>query len=724
MLRLQQELPMVSASMPPCRISRACAKFSLRPALLWLLLLCATQAGAAPPPRAAAPTATATVPASTPTAQVTLSLTEYERLTLHPAVTVIDSIRLTGSFQSHNLGIVFTGRSSGYLPKVEVLAAPPGVRIYGCDGDAILSRNDSGQFEVTPLHPKFSLHCQVATTGSDRLHLESTPAVLYVDSQVQDGELVNTEEAVSADAAPSSRKSFAIVRVSATATETLAPTATARYRLTLQPEGTLFHYQLEVHNPNRSHQPFVVRLQSGEHVQTINTTASYEPSGHEYRFQLPPGELSITLTGTLQQTAFRPPVSASVQYMLLESHPLLRATISTAAQHISANETGLTARFRGAQGFLLSDKDSLSWQAQRLEVLRTTSYAVHSAQHLFFLGTDGQVLGETALKLDNQGASALQLPMSADPTFASIQGEPVFLTKNRDGALWLPLGQGAQSVLLQHRQSFSRVLGLGVGSLHLPELEEAASSASIELRYEQQWVPLYEEFAPEVRLPALGVAEVFGFVVLVLWCQLLLAALSIGRGLRMLMATLLALAALTNGIWLGLLTVVNLALSALIVLPWLLGRRWNFWSTVIGLCGGGLACLLVAATLLTSGRSMAPSASSDSWVRERKEDAAGGRADGKPEPPRDAPSYQGLPAKVMMPHGDHHSFIQREMLTSKARAVRVVMLYRPVLTAAGDMLLGLALLLLVTQLRPVRRALRDRWELLQKVRLHTPARAE
>ena len=78
----------------------------------------------------------------------------------------------------------------------------------------------------------------------------------------------------------------------------------------------------------------------------------------------------------------------------------------------------------------------------------------------------------------------------------------------------------------------------------------------------------------------------------------------------------------------------------------------------------------------------------------------------------------------MMPHGDHHSFIQREMLTSKARAVRVVMLYRPVLTAAGDMLLGLALLLLVTQLRPVRRALRDRWELLQKVRLHTPARAE
>ena len=69
-------------------------------------------------------------------------------------------------------------------------------------------------------------------------------------------------------------RSFAVVRVTPGTSDVVKPTATARYHVTLQPEGTLFTYQFEVRNPNRSHQPFVVRLGSGEHVQTVDTTAS------------------------------------------------------------------------------------------------------------------------------------------------------------------------------------------------------------------------------------------------------------------------------------------------------------------------------------------------------------------------------------------------------------------------------------------------------------------
>src|SRR5207248_1235209 len=122
----------------------------------------------------------------------------------------------------------------------------------------------------------------------------------------------------------------------------------------LLPEETRFRYQLDVRNPNRSYQPFVVELKSGEHVQQVDAQAAYEVDGARYRFQLPPGELTLVLSGTLSASKLAPPIDASVQYVLVESHPLLRPQIQAgqaAPKRISAGETGITAQFRGAQGF-------------------------------------------------------------------------------------------------------------------------------------------------------------------------------------------------------------------------------------------------------------------------------------------------------------------------------------------------------------------------------------
>jgi hypothetical protein len=706
--------------------ARATAAAGAAGRLAVLCLLVGSGLGAAPPKTPAAPPAAEPSPPAA-ASQVVLPLAEYERLQSKPSVTVIDTLRVSGSFQGHDLTMQLSGRASGLLPRVEVLSGPSGVRIYACEGDAILSRTSSGSFELVPQAAKFSLRCRVATAGSDRLQLESAPSVLWVESQVQDGELINLEEARD----NSGRRTFAIVRVTPGASDVVKPTATARYHITLQPEGTLFTYQFEVRNPNRSHQPFVVRLGSGEHVQTVDTSASSELIGSEYHFQLPPGELTIKLTGTLQQPRLSPAVQASVQYLLLESHPLLRPSITTLAQRISAAETGLPVQYRGAYGFLLSPTDTVVWQTAQLEALRTTSFAVNLSEHVFFLSSDGQALGESVLRLDNQGSPALKLATRAEPTFASLQQEPVFLTKNSDGALWLPLGQGPQEVVVQHRQPLVRTLGLGIGTLWLPELDEPASRAHIQLRYEAQWVPLYEEFTPELRLPGLSIGEVLGFLFLVVLTERLLAALGLGRTPRILLGLMLGLGAMTSGWWMALLCTADLAGWGLLGLPWLLGRKWNVWSVVLGLGMGGFLCLVVASVLLTSRASSppAPEYRSASLVSDELKESnrpAGGPAAKSEEAPggsAGAAAYQGLPAKFVMPTGSNHSSFSREMLSTRARAVRVVMLSRPMVGATGDVLVALALLLIALQLRLLRQSLREKWEKVLAARSPAPAAA-
>ena len=662
----------------------------------------------------------ATPAGGTGAAQVTLPLPDYEKLINKPAVTVIDVLRIGGSFAGRDLTVTLVGRASGFLPKVEVLGGPAGVRLYGCDGDAILSRSGAGPFELTPLQPKFTLRCRVAMAGSDRLQLDSAPSVLWVESQVSDGELVSYEDARD----NSGRRSFSVVRASGSTTDVIKPTATARYRVTLEPEGTQFAYQLEVRNPNRSHQPFLVHLSSGELVQEVDTPASYEPSGSDYKFLLPPGDMTIKLVGTLKQPSFTPPVTASVQYFLLESHPLLRPNLTTAAKRISATETGLVPRFRGAQGFLLGDKDALAWQVMRLEALRTTSFAVNQARHTLFLSSDAVALGESELALDNQGAPALSLPMRAEPTYASIQHEPSFLTKSEAGTLWLPLGQGSQAVLVQHRQPFDRFVGFASATLSLPELKVPASSALIELRYSHDWVPLYESFAPEVRLPLLDGGEVFLFVLLLLLTERALSLLKLGLRVRIALSLLFSAAALTSAYWLSVLCVADLLLAGLWVVPWLLRRKWGFWSTIAVLCVGGFVCLIGGSLLLVSAprSASAPAPVSVSYDRKEvvKQEPVGGLARDDQTAPgggggaSGAQVYQGLPAKFVMPAGASQSFFSREMLaTDAARTVQVIALSRAAVGVLGGVLVVLGLLVLLLQRRPLRAGLA---EILQRSR--------
>lgn len=673
---------------------------------------------AAPPPAApkvpagaGAEAKAAPAEGAAPSATATLPLGEYERLAARPSVTVVDTLRVVGSFAGRDLSLVVVGRAAGVLPQVQLLSGASTLRLHGCEGDAILSRSANGVFELLPQSGRFTLRCRIAVPGTDSLQLQLAPSVLWAESGVQDGELVRQEDTKEREG----WRELSIVRfVESGAGEPLQPSLTARYHLMLQPEATEFLYRFEVRNPNRAYLDLTLPLSSGEQVQRVDTTASYELSPDAVKVKLPPGEVTVQLAGSLRGERFAPKVAASVQYVLIDSHPLLRPVVSptTTAQRISVTETGLTPRFTYSQAFLFSQGpgQTLSWQVHKLEALRTTSFALNRARHVFFLASDGAVLGETTLELSNQGAPALTLRSRAEPTFASLQDAPVLLTKDESSALFLPLGQGKQDVLVQHRQSLRRAAGFAWGTLHLPDPGIPASHGVVELRYEQKWQPLFESMPPEPRFPSFGIGLLLALLMLLVLTERLLAGFAVPRAARIAAAVLLTGAAYSSGLWLGLLLAADLGLGLLVLVPWVLDNRPSFWTVVGGLAVGGTLCLILASMLLVRGAS-APRGSEA--LIESRYDAKEPR---KPEPANGpttadpAPAYQGLPAKIVMPSGQDHSYLSRELLSGEHHGVFVLLVSRPLVALVGNLMLGLALILLALNLRVLRTSLRTRWQ--------------
>jgi len=614
--------------------------------------------------------------------QVSIPLEDYEQLrkqSERPALTVVDLLRVEGSFAKRDLAITFAGRASGSWPTAEVLAAD-GIRLHSCEGEALLSRAESGAFAVTPLAQKFTLRCKVGLDGSDRLAAQATGSVLEVVSSVSDGELV------ASGGGPA--RSFSVVRRIAGDQQDLPPTVTGRYLVTLLPDEARFLYRLEVHNPARGHRRFEVTLRDAEHVEGVDAQVAWDVEGTRYRFDLPPGDTLLSLRGRLTEARFAPPVSASLQYLLLESHPLIRPDLKTAAKRVGLGETGLAARFRGAQAFLLgagAEDSQVAWTATRLEALKTAGLALHQLNQVFFLGADGKALGEANLAIDNQGAPALTLPGGGAPTFASVGGEPAFLTKDKDGNLFLPLAQGPQEVLVQNAQAFGHRLGFGWARLDLPRPGVPASGALVQLRYPSEWIPVYEELAPRSRWHLIDLDELAALLILIALAERLLALAGVARSRRWVLALTLALAS-------AFLPELRFAALWILVLGWvvlgaaLLVRRLHGAARAWTLVGGGVALFLVMLVVAGSGALRVQQRQSEDYDSARfakvlseptpmaspapaqpqgeasQERIVAGRLGTAPE----KSSYEGLPARIQIPPGARQSTFTREMLATDA----------------------------------------------------------
>jgi len=633
--------------------------------------------------------------------RVTMPLSEYQQLLGRPSVTVVDLLRVEGSFETSDLSIWASGRTAGNGPTVEALATLSGARLWGCEGEAVLSRGDSDKYELTPLGPKFSLRCRVALKTGDRLQFVTSPHVLWIESAVKDGEMIRNDE-------EGGKQRVTIVHLTKDPEKALPVSAIGRYHIRFSSEGTKFVYTLLLRNPNRSSAPFHVMTRNSERVQQLESAIGCEPQKSDFHCQVPPGEHTLTMHGSLPGTTFNPPVQAAVHHLLLDSHPLLRPIPESVAPHISVSETGMSPQFRGAQAFLLSDGQTFSWRLLRLEALHTQMYAVNRALSTFFLGRDGQVLGETTLDLDNQGAAELLIPKFAEPTYASIGNEPMLLTKNEVGALLLPLLQGSQQVGLQYRQTFSPSLGFGFVTLLLPELATPAANAHVELRYDRDWLPLYEELSPDMRFPTVSIAGLLLLVAVFFGAERLLHALGLLSKIRLFVAGCFCLAAAGSSSFLAVLVLAELLCVGLFALPWLFGKTKLFWLITGGLCLGGLWALLLGVVLVASRpaeRSM-PVSSTVAYSRNDLKEAS----DEEPKKEKTkAPTYQGLPPKETLPFGDHHSYLHRERLSNSQRTLHLVMIRKPTIqvVATGGFALGLVFLLV--WFAPVRAGLSVRW---------------
>ena len=619
---------------------------------------------------------------------VTLPIDEYDKLRApdHPEnVTVVDTLLLGGSFKDRNLTVTFTGKSVGKRVATPVLQASSGVVIWGCSGTAVISRGEEA-FQITPLADSFTATCKIAAPGSDRLELTGTRDVLAIASRVVDGELVAGGEP----------QAYSLVRQSAGGAENIPPTATGHYLITLLPDETRFRYAIDVHNPNRSRRPFEVRLRSGEHLQQVDAVAPYEVVDGAYRFDLPPGDSALVLTGQLGGETFTPPVDASLQYLAIENHPIVRPLIDGAVKRISAAEAGVPIQFRGPQAFLLGQGETMHWKKTKLEALHTVSYALGAAQHTFFVPVEGNVLGESRFTIDNQGASDVKLPLAPEPTYVSIENEALLMTKGPDGKLTVPLSAGKQQVLVQHRQSIRRLLGLGLGRLVVPQLGIPATSTTATINYPRQWVPLLQSFSTRTKFWSPSTEMMLLFLALLLWTERLLAWLGLTPKQRMTIALFVALASVSFDLILGLVAVGNAFLTIIWVMPYVKKERWGLLKAAVAV-GIALALLVVTIPNLQKRQAPIPTSSSiNSYDYARQQANVNGLVTTAAAPEavkKSEPNYQGLPARFEIPGGDKQSSFSQELLTTdREQAVRVVLVSTTVIWLIGVAFVALAAL--------------------------------
>lgn len=636
------------------------------------------------------------------TSQVTLSLTEYERLRVPEteSFTVVDSARLAGSFRDRNLTVTFTGRSVGRPVAVPVLSASGGISLWGCSGQAVIRRSDDS-FGITPLAGSFTTTCRIAAAGSDRLELAATRDVLAIESVVGDGELIATPRAADGTS------HYSLVRQSAGAGQTVSPTATGRYLITLLPDESRFRYAIDVHNPNRHRHTLEVRLRSGEHLQQVDAVAPYEIVDGAYRFELQPGGSTLVLKGQLPGESFTPPVEASLQYLAIEHHPVIRPKVAGAVKRVSAAETGAPVQFRGPQAFLLARGETVRWTRSRLEALHTVSYAISGARHTFFIPAQGAVLGETFIAVDNQGASEIKLPLRPEPTYVSIENQPIVMTKDTDGKLTVPLSAGTQTIMVQHRQGMRSVAGFGLGRLVIPQLTVPASSLLVTINYPRQWYPLVQSFSTRTKFWRPSSALLFLFVTLLIWTERALWWLKLPLKQRLLIGAFSSAAAAAFDTFAILVVIAVASLSVSWLVTEFKREKWSFLkglaaTTIIGVVIAVFVFSLQTRRAMTgfahSGggiASVAPAAIPDDAREFMDEASRQGKAlqvGFSSTALQETFNYQGLPARIDIPEGERHGYFGQEMLpANQEHAVIVLLVSSTVVWFLGMFLVALAL---------------------------------
>lgn len=680
-------------------------------------------------------TSTSTVEASEEEgpARVVLPLESYEKLrpaAMKPptSLTVVDGVRLRGSFEGGRLTLTLSGRSLGERPEVTLLSAIEGFSLRDCDGTAMVRRAGAGTVSLLPLAERFHAACGIEPEpAAGRLAFRAAPPVLFVDAQVADGRLERGDE---------DDEGASLTFFRTTQGHDVQPvTATGRYRITLLPDEVRFRYEIALHNPNRAPTSFVARLASGERVERAEPASGVEEGG-TYRVEAPPGDSSLALEGRLSGDRFTPPLEASAQLVLVESHPLVKVELDGPSRRVGPQEVGVGTQYRGGQGFLLRGKESLRWRVSVAEALRTDDALVRQIDHRVYVGEDGRSLSEAELVVENQGAPDLKVAVE-EPLYASAQGAPALLMPEKDG-LRLPLEAGEQRLVVQHRGRVPRFFGVALCKLPLLTTPVEASAESVTLHLPSGWRPLAVRFGETWQVDLPGRAALLWLALLALLAERALAGLGLARRPRLALALALALAALSRPeafvavlsalglcgvVWLagripaGRPSLGRIAVGLTLVVGVVLFMGWravlNDYRGMAASGAGGIGSVYAMPSAwgwLTGGLFPAPSMLPDMAMYQRGYDlpsTSTGLANSPPPPVAKAvaPTYRGLPVRRPIPRGVRQIGLREE---SAARPRLFLLLVASVwVTALHAVLIFGAGLLLVRQRRDLGEGLRS-----------------
>ena len=191
---------------------------------------------------------------------------------------------------------------------------------------------------------------------------------------------------------------------------------------------------------------------------------------------------------------------------------------------------------------------------------------------------------------------------------------------------------------------------------------------SIEVRYPDEWLPLFEGFASEDRLHLPGGASPSWPLLVFLLTDQAFRRLGLPSRHRVPSAALLTLAALVSreAAW-----AILAADVAVIALAFAGSRRRITWTASrIALAAGlaalsGIAILVYTASAPVSAKRELGGAVSATRGEPQEESASKSRQSvALPKPADEASGYQGLPARFEMPGGAHRSRFTREMLAA------------------------------------------------------------
>src|SRR5258706_332908 len=166
------------------------------------------------------------------------------------------------------------------------------------------------------------------------------------------------------------------------------------------------------------------------------------------------------------------------------------------------------------------------------------------------------------------------------------------MTRGPDGRLTVPLSDGKQQVLVQHRQDFRHFLGFGAGRLGVPQLGVPATTLDATINYPRQWIPLVQSFSTRTKFWTPSAELLLLFLALVVWTERLLAWLGLPLRQRLTIAVLVALASTAFDLIAGLVALGNAFLS----IAWLVAYfRKETRALLKGLLAAGIfgAILLV-----------------------------------------------------------------------------------------------------------------------------------